>query len=90
MIDNQNFQMSMYCAGSSYEDGIIEYDLFYEEFGFQYFTANFKPDGYDCLRDKFIGNYRTEDNPEAVEREYVLVPKSLEITTVPPCRKILY
>ena len=35
MIDNQNFQMSMYCAGSSYEDGIIENDLFYEEFGFQ-------------------------------------------------------
>lgn len=68
MIDNQNFQMSMYCAGSSYEDGIIEHDLFYEEFGFQYFTANFQPDGYDCLRDKFIGNYRTEDNPEAVEK----------------------
>lgn len=29
MIDNQNFQMSLYCAGSSYEDGIIEEDLFY-------------------------------------------------------------
>ena len=24
MIDNQNFQMSLYCAGSSYEDGIID------------------------------------------------------------------
>lgn len=68
MIDNQNFQMSMYCAGSSYEDGIIEHDLFYEEFGYQYFTANFQPDGYDCLRDKFIGSYRTEDNPIVVER----------------------
>lgn len=67
MIDNQNFQMSMYCAGSSYEDGIIEHDLFYEEFGFQYFTASFEPDGYDCLRDQFIGLYRTEDNPIAVE-----------------------
>lgn len=67
-IDNQNFQMSMYCSGSSYEDGIIEQDLFYEEFGFQYFTSNFKPDGYDCLRDKFIGSYRTEDNPIAVEK----------------------
>lgn len=66
-IDNQNFQMSMYCAGSDYEDGIIQEDLFYEEFGFQYFTSNFEPDGYDCLRDKFIGNYRTEDNPIAVE-----------------------
>lgn len=66
LMDNQNFQMSMYCAGSSYEDGIIEHDLFYEEFGYQYFTANFKPDGYDCLRDQFIGLYHTEDNPVAV------------------------
>lgn len=67
MIDNQNFQMSMYCSGSSYDEGIIEYDLFYEQFGFQYFASNFEPDGYDCLRDKFIGAYRTEDNPIAVE-----------------------
>ena len=68
MIDNQNFQMSLYCAGSSYEDGIIEHDLFYEEFGYQYFTANFEPDGFDCLRDTFLGPYRTEDEPAAVER----------------------
>ncbi len=67
MIDNQNFQMSLYCAGSSYEDGIIEHDLFYEEFGYQYFASNFEPDGYDCLRDKFLGLYHTEDNPVAVE-----------------------
>ncbi len=67
-IDNQNFQMSLYCSGSSYEDGIIENDLFYEESGYQYFTSNVAPDGFDCLRDKFIGSYRTEDNPEAVER----------------------
>lgn len=67
-IDNQNFQMSLYCAGSDYEDGIIQHDLFYEEFGYQYFTADFKPDGFDCLRDAFIGPYRTEDNPLAVEK----------------------
>ena len=66
MIDNQNFQMSLYCAGSSYEDGVIEHDLFYEEFGYQYFTSNFEPDGFDSLRDKFIGLYHTEDNPIAV------------------------
>lgn len=66
MIDNQNFQMSMYCAGSSYDKGVIEHDLFYEEFGYQYFTSNFEPDGFDCLRDKFLGLYHTEDNPIAV------------------------
>lgn len=67
-MDNKNFQMSMYAAGSSYKDGIIEHDLFYEEFGYQYFTSSFEPDSFDCLRDKFIGPYRTEDNPIAVER----------------------
>ncbi len=70
-MDNQNFQMSMYASGSSYEDGIIECDLFYEEFGYQFFTADFTPDSYDCLRDKFIGSYRTEDNPIGVENGHL-------------------
>ncbi len=60
--------MSLYAAGSSYEDGIIEHDLFYEEFGYQYFTSNVQPDSFDCLRDSFIGPYRTESNPIGVER----------------------
>ncbi len=67
-MDNQNFQMSLYAAGSSYGNGVIEHDLFYEESGYQYFTSSFTPDGYDCVRDRFIGAYRTETNPEAVER----------------------
>ena len=66
-MDNQNFQMSLYAAGSRCEDGIIEYDLHYEEDGYQFFTADFEPDGFDCLRDAFIGPYRTERNPETVE-----------------------
>ena len=67
-IDNQNHQMSLYCAGSNYRDGIIEYDLFYEPNGYQFFASSFEPDGFDCLRDKFIGPYRTESNPIAVEK----------------------
>lgn len=67
-IDNQNYQMSLYCAGSDYDNGTILYDLFYEEDGFQYFTSNFEPDGYDCVRDSFIGTYNTESDPEAVVR----------------------
>ena len=66
-MDNQNFQMSLYAAGSSYQDGIIEYDLYYEEFGYQWFAASFAPDGFDCLRDSFLGQYRDERNPAAVE-----------------------
>ena len=66
-MDNQNFQMSLYAAGSRYEDGVIEHDLYYEEDGYQFFTSDFTPDGFDCLRDAFIGPYRTERNPIAVE-----------------------
>lgn len=66
-MDNQNFQMSLYAAGSRYEDGVIEHDLYYEENGYQFFTSDFTPDGFDCLRDTFIGPYRTERNPQAVE-----------------------
>ena len=66
-IDNQNFQMSLYCAGSDYEDGIIDYELFYKH-AHQFMAASFEPDGFDCLRDSFIGPYRTETNPLAVER----------------------
>lgn len=66
-MDNQNFQMSLYASGSSYEDGIIENDLYYEELGYQWFTSNFQPDGFDCLRDSFLGTYRDESNPVAVE-----------------------
>lgn len=67
-IDDQNFQMSLYASGSNYKDGIIEYDFFYEPWTYHFFASNFKPNSYDCLRDSFIGNYRTESNPEAVEK----------------------
>lgn len=67
-MDNQNFQMSLYASGSSYENGIIEYDLFYEEYGYQWFASNFNPDGFDCLRDSFLGGCRDERNPIVVEK----------------------
>ncbi|MBN1893723.1 N,N'-diacetylchitobiose phosphorylase [bacterium] len=66
-IDNQNLQMSLYASGSNYADGVIEYDFFYEPWTFHFFTADFEPDGYDCVRDRFLGPYRTEGNPLAVE-----------------------
>ncbi len=66
-MDNRNFQMSLYAAGSRYEDGVIEHDLYYEEDGYQFFTADFEPDGFDCLRSAFIGPYRTERDALVVE-----------------------
>lgn len=67
-MDNQNFQMSNYASGSAYEDDAVVYDLFYEEFGYQFFTASFRPDGFDALRDSFIGVYHDESNPVGVIR----------------------
>jgi N,N'-diacetylchitobiose phosphorylase len=67
-IDNQNLQMSLYASGSSYADDIIEYDFFYEPWTFHYFASSFKPESFDCVRDRFLGNYRTETDPIAVEQ----------------------
>ncbi|WP_318491527.1 GH36-type glycosyl hydrolase domain-containing protein [Photobacterium leiognathi] len=69
--DNQNHQMSLYSAGTSYEDGVIEYDLYYntnEKEGYYYLASSFDPDSYDGQRDTFIGAYRDEANPIAVEK----------------------
>ena len=67
-IDNQNFQMSMYCSGSRYADGVIECDNFYNPTMYHYFTSDFEPSGYDCVRDSFVGVYHTESNPVGVEK----------------------
>ncbi|MGL5220284.1 MAG: GH36-type glycosyl hydrolase domain-containing protein [Plesiomonas shigelloides] len=71
--DNQNHQMSLYSAGTRYENSVIEYDLFYNpsrETGYYFFASSFTPDSFDGLRDKFLGLYRDESNPIAVERGY--------------------
>ena len=67
-IDNQNFQMSLYCAGSFLEDGAAICELHYEPDSFQFFAASFAPDGWEGTRDGFIGSYRTEKNPLGIEQ----------------------
>ena len=67
-IDNENFQMSLYASGADYADGVVEYDFYYEPWTYHYFTATADPVGFDTLRDSFLGPYRTETNPVAVER----------------------
>ena len=67
-IDNENFQMSLYASGSDYADGIIAYDFYYEPWTYHYFTSTREPRGFDSMRDSFIGAYRSETNPVAVER----------------------
>lgn len=67
-LDNQDFQMGLYASGSSYQDGIIDYDFFYAPGWHCFFAADFQPDSYDCVRDTFLGEYRSETNPLAVAR----------------------
>ncbi len=69
--DNQNHQMSLYSAGTAYREGVLEYDLYYNtnDFeGFYYLASTFDPDSFDGQRDQFLGAYRDEANPIAVEK----------------------
>ncbi len=62
-MDNQNFQMSLYAAGSHYRGGAVLCELHYEPDSYQFFAGNFEPDGFDGVREKFIGAYHTERDP---------------------------
>jgi N,N'-diacetylchitobiose phosphorylase len=66
--DNKNFQSTLYCAGASYKDGVIEQELHYEDGGFHFFTADFDADGFEIERERFTGVWRSEAEPEAVEK----------------------
>ena len=67
-MDNQNFQMSLYAAGSHYENGAVVCELHYEPGAYQFFAGDFVPDGFDGVREAFIGAYHTERDPQGVER----------------------
>lgn len=67
-MDNQNFQMSLYAAGSHAAEGAVLCELHYEEDSYQFFAGNFEPDGFDGVREAFIGAYHTERDPIGVQR----------------------
>lgn len=67
-IDNQNLQMSLYASGAGCDQGVIEYDFYYEPWTYHYHAASFEPDGFDTTREAWLGPYRTERNPLAVEQ----------------------
>ncbi|MCW1889356.1 hypothetical protein OK016_05695 [Vibrio chagasii] len=61
----------LYSAGTFYQEGVLEYDLVLQHqrlLKVFYFTkSTFSPDSYDGQRDNFLGMYRDEANPIAVE-----------------------
>ncbi|MBP3637985.1 MAG: N,N'-diacetylchitobiose phosphorylase [Clostridia bacterium] len=67
-MDNENFQMSLYACGSHEENGAVLFEAHYEEDSWQFLAGNFEPDGFDGMRDQFIGAYHTERDPITVQR----------------------
>ncbi|MBQ8161112.1 MAG: N,N'-diacetylchitobiose phosphorylase [Clostridia bacterium] len=65
-MDNQNFQMSLYAAGSHVENDAVLCELHYEPDAYQFFAGNFVPDGFDGVREAFLGAYHTERDPIGV------------------------
>ena len=54
-MDNQNFQMSLYAAGSHYENDAAICELHYEPNGWQFFAGNSRPDSFVGVREPFTG-----------------------------------
>lgn len=72
IADSSDFQYTLNIAKCICENGIA-YHLtnYYPKVGLSslaYFGASRKPDGFDCDREKFIGPYRSESNPQAVQQ----------------------
>jgi len=66
--DLTDLQYRQGLAVAGFEDGVIFYRLFDLSTGYAFFSSSGVVTGYDCDREKFIGLYRGESNPVAVER----------------------
>ncbi|MDR1513619.1 MAG: hypothetical protein LBS56_09115, partial [Propionibacteriaceae bacterium] len=65
-LDNENFQMSAYSTGATYADGVIEEEAHYRPGLRHFFTATRPDDGFDTLRDSFVGTWGDLRAPRAV------------------------
>ena len=65
--DQNDLQSIQFVGISRYNEGAILYHYFDESTGYAFFASSEKVESYDCSRETFIGKYRNESNPEAVE-----------------------
>jgi cellobiose phosphorylase len=65
--DQNDLQSVQFLGISRFNNNAILYHFFDESTGYALFTSNQKIESYDCNRESFIGKYRDESNPEAVE-----------------------
>jgi cellobiose phosphorylase len=66
--DLTDLQCSQGLGVARYEEDAILYSFFDVSTGYAFFASSGTITGYDCDREKFIGPYRGESNPLAVER----------------------
>ncbi len=66
--DQQDLQYIQNVAVADYEKDAVYYSLFSRRTGYAFFASSGKVTGYDCDREEFIGRYRSELNPLAVEK----------------------
>lgn len=71
-MDMTDFQYTLNIASCANEGNLIFHQTGYApksgKYGLAYFGSNKKIGGYDCDREAFIGPYRSEANPLAVEK----------------------
>jgi cellobiose phosphorylase len=66
--DLTDLQCSQGLGAAKYEDDAIFYSFFDVSTGYAFFASNGTVTGHDCNREEFIGPYRSESDPIAVER----------------------
>jgi cellobiose phosphorylase len=84
--ESRNIQWSLHLTRCFFEKGMIFYpliephpafnihdnrDYIPERPGFAFMGINTEVSDFECVRDKFIGMYRSETNPEGAERGYL-------------------
>lgn len=70
-LHDNMMEWGRYFTTCKYENGAIILDTSSERHGagmYGFMGTTLEADGFDCARDKFIGTYRGEQNPVAVER----------------------
>ncbi|MFW9997322.1 MAG: GH36-type glycosyl hydrolase domain-containing protein [Candidatus Odinarchaeota archaeon] len=66
--DQNDLQYMQNIAFTEFENETIFFSLYDRLQGYIYFSSNHSIDNFDCDREAFIGSYRTETNPIAIEK----------------------
>ncbi|MBN2190563.1 MAG: glycosyl transferase [Candidatus Aureabacteria bacterium] len=73
-LDMKDYQYILYTAKTCFRGGLIDYRLQFGDGSLKkaFFGSTGKTEGFDSVRESFVGQYRSEKNPVAVEKGYCL------------------